>query len=174
MHEEVVVQGVPKEWDRSLEALLHEQEALYERVRASARRMRKALVHRDHPEVGARVRELQALISQLRTHEKRAAAFGRECGILDSTEAFTLSRLNANEKIRSHSGLRSRLESVTRVARNAARDAALNRRLIERLSAWNHREIQVLMEPLSEAAGYGKAGMLRDSAPAPAMVDRRG
>jgi hypothetical protein len=61
-----------------------------------------------------------------------------------------------------------------RTAREAGREVALNRRLIERLAAWNQKEARVLFAPLFEGTGYQAEGSVEIRAPRPALLDKRG
>ncbi|MCK4302896.1 MAG: flagellar export chaperone FlgN [Candidatus Eisenbacteria sp.] len=168
------MQSRPRDWDRRLEDLLAKLEAHYEHLSACMKSMREALVSRDHPKVISHVKELQAFISEVKAGEQSTATSSRGWGILKPTERFTLGRLAASEAVHSRPELGQRLEAVARAAQRASRDGALNRKLIERLSIWNQREIEILLQPLAESVGYSAQGTWKDTSLGPAMLDKRG
>ncbi len=165
----------PKERVRLLAALLREQEKLYESLYATSMGLREALIQREHADIRCGVQEMEALILDLRRHERSAAEQARSWGFLAPDEPFNLKRLADQPQIQSEVDLREQLSSIMQTARRTARAATINRHLIKRLADWNQNEARILLEPPAEQAGYGSAGELKpDKSAGRTLVDRRG
>ncbi len=166
--------SMPKDGDRELTRLLDELDALHEELRAGSLTIRAAIVARDNPAVVATVKSLHALLARRRDAERRTAAQLRAWGWLAAAEPFSLARLERRAEIVSRPRLRRRVARALATATATQRDAAINRNLIERLSAWLQREAGILLEPFAESAGYGASGARRSGPTRPAVLDQRG
>ncbi len=174
MHKEDIVQREPKEWDQRLRDLLEQLQELYERLDAGSRTLRTALVKLDHSQTLKRVKEIQNQIATLRGHEKSLADFLRAYGLLADDESLVLPRVGAHPRLAPHPGLQRKIAALARVAERAGGQARLNHTIIERLSAWNRKEFEIITQPLTQSAGYGAAGQVGCATPRPAVIDRRG
>ena len=166
--------GIPKDGDRELTRLLDELDGLHEELRAGCLTIRASIVARDNPAVLANVKSLHALMARRRAAERRTAARLREWGWLAPAEPFSLARLERRAEIVARPQLRQRVGRALATAAATQRDAALNRSLIERLSAWLQREAGILLEPFTESPGYGASGARRTGPARPAVLDQRG
>lgn len=168
------MQSLPKEWETALEEVLNDLERLHLCLKEHALTMRAAIVRRDHAEVLGSIKELQSLGGELRAAHERGAAASQLGGLLTAAEPFTLGRLRGHARIRSRPRLATQVERLISAVRATNRETTLNRRLIERLSAWNEREINIMTAPLTEVGGYGAGGEINPGATRPAMLDRKG
>jgi len=168
------VTGVPKDGERELTRLLDELDALHEELHAGCLQVRAAIVARDNPAVLAGVKAMQERLARRRAAERATAVLLREWGWLAPAEPFSLARLERRAEVASQPRLRRRVGRALVAAAGAQRAAALNRRLIERLSAWLQREAGILLEPFTECAGYGASGGRRPGTTRPAVLDQRG
>jgi len=165
----------PKERDHLLADLLREQEKLYEGLYATSMGLREALIQREHADIRTGVQEMEALILELRRHERAAAESARTWGYLAPEEPFNLKRLADQPQIQRDADLREQLSSIMQTARRTARAATINRHLIKRLAEWNQNEARILLEPPAVQAGYGSAGELKpDKTAGHTLVDKRG
>lgn len=164
----------PKDGARELTRLLDELDELHEELRAGCRAVRAAIVARDNPAVLAAVKSLHGLMARRRTAERRTADQLRAWGWLAPAEPFSLARLERRAEIVSRPKLRQRVVQSLATATATQRDAALNRTLIERLSAWLQREAGILLEPFADSHGYGASGTPRTGSARPAVLDQKG
>ncbi len=174
MHKEDGVHRTPREWESQLEDLLDRLEELYGQMRAGCQDIRTGLVRHDSPAVLAGVKRLQRLMARVRAEEKRAAATLAQLQLLDPSLGFNLARLEQSPALRDHPNLCARIKRILDTAGQARREAALNRRLIERLAGWLQREMRILIEPFLDTQGYGARGSLKTGGARPAVLDRRG
>ncbi len=166
--------SMPKDWEQGLTRQLDELDRLHAQLREGCEGIRAAVATRDNPAVLAGVKGLQRLMAELRAAERAAAGELRAWGLLGPAEPFLLARLGQRPPIAAHPELGARLQRSLALAAAAGRAAAINRRLIERLSAWLQREMVILLEPFTEPAGYGATGAQRPGASRAAVVDQRG
>lgn len=164
----------PREGDRELTRLLDEFDALHAELQAGCLAVRAAVVARDNPAVVAGVKVLRQVGARRRTTERAAAAHLRALGWLAPAESFSLARLVRHAELAARPRLRRRVERALATAAGAQRAAAINRRLIERLSDWLRREAAILLESAADCPGYGANGARRPGATRPAVLDQRG
>lgn len=174
MHEEDVVQSQPKEWETTLAGVLNDLERLHLCLKEHALAMRAAIVQRDHADVLTSIAEFHGLSSELREVHRRGLAAAQAAGILTLDESFTIGRLRGHAKIRSRPRLAAHVERLLAAVRATNRETTLNGRLIERLSAWNEREIKIMTAPLTDAGSYDAGGEISAGTTRPALLDRKG
>lgn len=166
--------STPKDWEQKLTHLLDELDELHGRLRQGCESVRAAIATRDNPAVLSGVKDLQALMVRLRSTERAATGELRSWGLLAAAEPFSLKRLELRPPIGTHPQLGPRLKRSLAAAAGAQRAAALNRCLIERLSAWLQREMNILLEPFVESGGYGATGARRPAAMRATVLDQKG
>ncbi len=173
-HEEDSVPHEPKDWDRVLGQLLDGLAENYARLRVDSSALRAALVAGAYQEAIKLTQQLQSLLGELHKCERRLQETAGHWGLVDDGERSSLKSIAMHERVRNHAELPDRLARVIKGANRATRDVALSRHLIGRLAAWNRTEAQILLTPLAEAESYEAGGGVRQGAPQPALLDRRG
>jgi flagellar biosynthesis/type III secretory pathway chaperone len=173
-HEEESVSQEATERLQELSRLLAQEQAAYRDLEASAVALRKALVHGEQSVLEPRVHEQRTLLGRLTRLHRHCTHLCRAAGWIGAQDTLRLPRLMALPAVHAEPHLREQCERVQVWAARAAREMAHNRHLIGRLAQWSRQELRLILEPLTQAAGYSATGGGRRSSPGPALVDRHG
>lgn len=168
------MQQEPKEWESDFRQLLEEQAQLCEQLCDSSKLLRDELVKRRFSSARFMLAELQKQNNLLCRSKLLFAKSAQDWGLIAPGEEFKLSRLLVHETILRLPDLRQHLIAVAQAVQRTAREAELNKRLFQRLLEWNQKEVRIFTEPLTDIAGYGAMGSVKEGKPRPALLDRRG